>query len=138
MSCQSEDFAVACDKSRILVVDDEMPIRLVVSRIININLPDCQIDFAANGHEALESFKKMHHGIIISDLMMPVRNGEDAFADIKKFCDINRWEMPAVIFISGYSPGNVVSKIIESNHKHCLLRKPVYQSDLMEKIMERL
>ncbi len=130
--------AVACDPLRILVADDEASIRNVLTRIIHMHFSRYHLDVVCNGAEAYECFVKWHHGIVITDLMMPKRTGDQAFQDISEFCHKNNWAMPAVIFMSGFPASKIVSKAISGKTQHCLLSKPVHQTDLLAKIRERM
>ncbi len=59
--------------SRILVVDDEWPIRQQLSRAFELAGLPC--DCAINGDEALDCFLDHHHRLVITDLRMPKKNG---------------------------------------------------------------
>ena len=54
-----------CDRHRILVVDDEKAVRTVFLQIISYGLPDCRVDIAVNGVEAVEAFRSVHYGFRI-------------------------------------------------------------------------
>ncbi|MFC1498318.1 response regulator [Verrucomicrobiota bacterium] len=127
-----------CDKTRILIVDDEKMVREVFMRIMSFSLPDCRIDMAVNGAEAISSFREARHGVLLMDLRMPVMDGEEAFNKIEALCRENKWEIPAVIFCTGYVPSDDIQKIAENNRKHALLKKPVTNDVLIETIKSRL
>ena len=127
-----------CDKRRILIVDDEKTILDLFSRILSLRLPNCRIDVAINGAEALHMFQDTHYGTIMMDLRMPVMDGQTAFLEIQKFCKSHNVEMPAVVFCTGYDPSNTVQKLIADNPAHCILRKPVSDKVLIETLRARL
>lgn len=129
--------SVPCDKKRILIVDDEQSIRDILFRIMSLHLSDCRVDLAVNGVEAFDVFREVHPGILVMDVKMPKRSGDEAFQDIKDYCRENGWEMPSVVFISGHSSENIL-KLIGDDSRHCLLRKPVHQADLLAELRERL
>ena len=127
-----------CAKRRILIVDDEKGIREVFMAIVTCGLPDCRVDLAINGAEAVESFRAIHHQIIVMDLNMPVMNGLDAFVEIQAICREEKWAMPAVIFCTGFDPPNALNSALQSGAGHLLLRKPVTNDTLIHAISERL
>ena len=127
-----------CDKNRILIVDDEQSIRDVFRRVLSYGLPKCRIDLAVNGAEAVESFRQTHQGVILMDLHMPIMNGERAFMEIRHICLENDWEMPSVVFCTGYEPPHEIQNIVSENPRHCALRKPVTNETLIEALKLRL
>ena len=127
---------VPCDGKRILIADDEQSIRDILFRVMSLHLSDCRVDLAVNGIEAFDVFREAHPGIIVMDVKMPKRSGDEAFHDIKEYCRENNWEMPAVIFVTGYSDD--IDDLVSEDPRHCLLHKPVHQSDLLARLRERL
>lgn len=61
--------------AKILVVDDERPIRALVR--VALERDDHQVFEAANGRVGLDLFKERPVDLIITDLMMPEMNGFD-------------------------------------------------------------
>jgi len=123
---------------RILVVDDEKTIRHLFLQIISYGLPDCRIDMAVNGAEAVEMFRQGHHQVVLMDLKMPVMDGQQAFQEIQNICNAENLKMPAVIFCTGYAPPSLIENIIQENPTHCLLKKPCTNQQLMDTIKSRL
>ena len=60
---------------RILVVDDEYPIREWLVYSIHASRPDFVVDSAGNGLEALEKCKEAAYDLVIADIMMPHMDG---------------------------------------------------------------
>lgn len=129
---------VPCEKGCVLIADDEKPIRELFSRILTLLLPNCKVDVAANGAEAVERFRAGHQKVIIMDLHMPVMDGEQAFHEIQKICDSDKWQMPAVIFCTGYDISRTIRALIKDNPTHCLLTKPITSSQLVDALKSRL
>lgn len=127
-----------CQKNRILIVDDEEGIRRVFQKVIALDIPNAVIDMADNGAKAVESFMSGHHSVILMDLSMPVMTGDHAYFEIAKICDREKWEMPAVIFCTGFNPSSDIRKVVASDPRHCLLQKPVRNQILVETVLERL
>jgi CheY-like chemotaxis protein len=127
-----------CTPRRILVVDDEKAIRDVFSLVLSLSLPDCRIDMAINGSEAVNLFRDIHHSVLLMDLHMPVMDGEEAFSEIQEICKIENWQMPSIVFCTGYEPSNILRDKINNNPSHCVLRKPVKNNVLLDALRVRL
>ena len=124
----------AVDKKRILIVDDEKSVREVFRAIVSYRFPDCKVDLAENGAEAVASFQKLHQCLILLDLRMPVMTGEQAFHAIEDHCEERDWSMPNVIFCTGFEPSGQLESIIQSDGRHQCLQKPPATDQLMESI----
>ena len=129
---------VARSGRRILIVDDEGQILKVVLRVISISMPGCKTDVVVNGAEALESFRVNRHPVIVMDVKMAGMDGETALDEIQKICDKENWEVPAVVFFSGFPASEKMQNILKSNALHTLLMKPVEPSRLVEALQSRL
>ena len=64
---------IKVEKERILVVDDEITVREMVSKIIN--LLGHEVITAGSGKEALEILKNATFSIMITDIKMPEMDG---------------------------------------------------------------
>jgi CheY-like chemotaxis protein len=126
------------DRGRILVVDDETTIVKLFKMLLEFDLPGKQIDTACNGAEAIEKFAAGHHGVLIMDLHMPVMDGLNAFLNIESSCRARGWEMPAVVFCTGYTPPDPVLRAVAGSTAHCLLQKPVSSDVLVSAVASRL
>jgi CheY-like chemotaxis protein len=127
-----------CTPRRILIVDDEKAIRDVFQLVLTMGLPGCKADLAVNGAEAVSMFNDLHHELLLMDLHMPVMDGETAFYEIQKICDMNQWQMPSVVFCTGYEPSNMLKELIANQPAHCVLRKPVSNKILVDALKARL
>ncbi len=126
--------AVPCDKRRILVVDDEEVIQKLFSMVLEWEIPEADVDIAANGEEALEAFSLNHHGVLLMDLHMPVMDGQSAFMTLEKRCREQDWEMPRVVFCSGFAPPTELRNRVARDSAHCMLSKPVANEVLVDAI----
>lgn len=70
---------------KILVVDDEVHIRLLIKKYASFE--GHTVYEAENGMEAIEFCRKNEYDIIIMDIMMPVLDGFSACREIRKFSD---------------------------------------------------
>lgn len=127
-----------CSGRRILIADDERSIRDIFLQVLSYGLPNCRVDVAVNGAEAIEAFRQARHSVIIMDIKMPVMDGEQAFGEIAKLCEAENWTMPSVIFCTGFDPSDRIQRIIDNKPAHCLLMKPVTNQQLLDAIRARL
>lgn len=135
---QSDKNRRQCDRHRILVVDDEDAIVRLFRLILSSALPEVEVGVATNGVEAVKAFGEKHHGVLLMDLHMPVMDGRTAFDEISKLCEARNWEMPSVLFCTGFVPSDAVRKLIADSSKHSLLKKPVSGKTLVEAVKARL
>jgi len=68
------------DKKKILIADDELNIRSLVSRMLG---KDYIVIEATNGEEAIDIAKRQEPDLILMDLMMPQMDGYTACSSIK-------------------------------------------------------
>lgn len=70
----------------ILIMDDEAPIRILLRRILNDD--GHQIREAANGHHGLMLYREAPADVVITDILMPERDGlEVMLALTQEFLD---------------------------------------------------
>ena len=129
---------MVCDKNKILLVDDEKTILKLFQMILSSGMPGYTIDVANNGLEAVESFSIGHHAVLIMDLHMPVMDGQAAFFKIEHLCKENNWEMPSVVFCTGFAPPDSIRGVLDAGSRHCLLSKPVSGETIIEAVKSRL
>jgi len=127
-----------CDRKRILVVEDEAAIRSLFQTILSFGLPDREIEPVANGAEALAAFGRGHHAVLLMDLHMPVMDGQVAFTEIERLCRDRNWEMPAVVFCTGFAPPQTLLNVVGGGGRHTLMIKPVSSAALVHAIRSRL
>ena len=80
--------------SRILIIDDQDPIRRVLREILENE--KYQVDDAANGPTALQMLKDQEYDAILCDIKMPDMDGIEVLEQVKTSCDT------PVIMISGH------------------------------------
>lgn len=69
------------NKPRILVVDDEKDVRLIIRASLE---PDYEVYEAQDGLDALEKVTRIQPDLIILDVMMPLMDGYDTCSSIRK------------------------------------------------------
>lgn len=126
------------DRKRILITDDEAPIRALFRMILATSLPDVTIDEACNGLEAVRLFEESHHGVILMDLRMPEMDGLSAFLAIQNMCIQEGRQMPHVVFCTGFAPQEAVREIVAGGGYHSLIQKPVRSADIADVVRARL
>lgn len=128
---------VRCTPRHLLIVDDDSTLLNFFQSLLKDKFPDVVIHCASDGAEALASFQVKHQAVILLDIFMPVMNGEEAFRAIKKLCKEKQWEMPAIIFCTGYIPPDSVREAIANDSLHCYLAKPVASETLVNALRNR-
>jgi PAS domain S-box-containing protein len=127
-----------CVSKNVLIVDDEDTLLKFFEAVLSEKIRGLKIDCAPNGAEALASFQVKHHAIIMLDICMPVMDGEKAFHELKKICKDKNWEMPAIIFCTGYTPPESIQEAIAKDSAHCYLAKPVTSETIVNAVRNRL
>jgi putative two-component system response regulator len=93
-------------KETILLVDDEEAIRCILSKGLSIRGYLC--DEAENGDQALIKLGKKPSDLVIMDINMPGRPGNEVLPDMTK-----RFPETAVIMASGVSDATIIAKCIK-------------------------
>lgn len=95
---------------RILVIDDEEQIRQLLRQILE---PEgYEVTEASNGNEGLEEYRKKPADLIITDLIMPEKEGFETIADLKEeYPDIK------IIAISGGGLGKGAQECLYGSKK---------------------
>lgn len=123
------EMPLAGEGRRILVVDDEEPIRLITLHALQRH--DFKVETAIDGVEGLEIFRSDpdRFAAIITDLMMPRMNGREMIQEIRRLApDVS------IIASSGFSEEN--SRIGSQERLAALgvpvlLRKPYTEGELL-------
>lgn len=66
-------FTASRTRLRVLVVDDEEPIRMMLQE--GLSRAGYDVDTAANGVEAVDHFEPGRYALVLTDLMMPAMGG---------------------------------------------------------------
>ena len=103
-------------KARVLVVDDEPPIRALVAKIVE--RAGHPVDVARDGAEAIQKIEANSYSVIVLDLMMPNVDGYALVEYLKKRGGIR----PAIIVIS--AGDTAALRRLDGSVVHSILRKP--------------
>lgn len=116
----------------VLLADDDPDIRDLFR--CTLEAADFNVIEAEDGDKAVKLFtsRKDEISIFLSDVMMPKKNGVEAYIEIKKINpDIK------ALLMSGHSPDFLINKII-SEDKCKFLMKPIAPLELLKQISEML
>ena len=118
------------DKINILLVDDELGLRLTLKQIFEMRGYD--VTAAANGQQAIEEAKKKKFHLLLSDIKMPGMNGVETFIKIKEIDP-----HITAIMMTGYAMQEEI-KIALQEGAYTVLNKPLDLEGVFETIEESL
>ncbi|HVZ43901.1 MAG TPA: response regulator [Ramlibacter sp.] len=125
--------AAAFAADHVLLVDDDEYTRLILRRYLPS--PPLSIDTAVNGQAALEAFERRRPGFIVIDMEMPLMNGLEAIAEIRR----RERDGPAkrcriVMISSNDDPGSIARAMQAGADRY--LTKPVTREALLATLLE--
>jgi PAS domain S-box-containing protein len=118
-------------KARILVVDDELLIRRLLTRILTKD--GHHVDCVDNAIDALEKIRTERYNLILLDIMMPGMSGIKLYENIK---NIAMSLAQRVIFITGDVMGNETQKFL-SKTRAKYFTKP-FETDKLRKEINKM
>ena len=102
---------------RVVIVDDHLMVREGLKTLLS-TAPDIDVvGEAANGAEAVELMPVMQPDVVLMDIVMPVMNGADATARIKKASPSVQ-----VIALTSYAEGELVEQTLQAGAISYLLK----------------
>jgi len=126
------------NNDRVMVVDNDKMILRLFNMILSEALAGVKLDFVKDGEQAVEKFELKHHAIIVMDIHMPVMDGYAAFNRIQEICYEKSWELPSVVFCTGFPVSDEMKAFIAENPSHSLLSKPVNGQMLVEAVKSHM
>ncbi|RFC53798.1 sigma-54-dependent transcriptional regulator [Brumimicrobium aurantiacum] len=117
-------------KKKILIIDDDVDICMLLKRFFERNNYDVEIAF--KGKEGIDLLKDNKVDLVLTDFRLPDKNGFEMLEAIKS---INE-EIP-VIIITGYSEVNQAIKAIRLG-AHEYVTKPIYPEEILLLIQDAL
>ena len=115
--------------TKILFVDDEEMVLKGLRRMLFAVQDQWEVSFVTSGAEALEEMANEVYDVIVSDMRMPVMNGNELLAEVMK-----RHPCTARVILSGHADHDL---IIESTcYAHQFISKPCDEDELIA-IIER-
>ena len=97
---------MTASRERILLVDDEEAIRFILNKGLSMRGYTCEE--ASNSEEAMERLEKKPTELVMLDINMPGRQGDEVLPDMKK-----RFPDTAVVMASGISDDYVIAKCLK-------------------------
>ena len=107
---------------RVLVVDDEMDIRLGLRRLVESL--GVHVVEAANGVEAVRALEEAPFDLVLTDLMMPEMGGAELLATIKQ-----RWPKTTVVILTGFGTVQTAVACMQDGAAH-FLTKPFENAEI--------
>ncbi len=118
---------------RIIIADDSATARMFIKRCLQIiGLGDAQILEAEHGKEALQLAKEEPADLLLTDLNMPVMDGETLVKWVKaspKLCNL-----PIIVITSAGNPAKEAH--LQQLGAHRVLNKPVSPPMMMDALSE--
>lgn len=122
---------------RILIVDDEVVIRIVFKKLLDHH--NCIIDQARNVHEALELLKSLSYDVILLDLQLAPDNKDGGFQILQKIKSFGLNKKTPVIIVSGKrTEEEIKSRTTEDDNIAKILIKPVENDQIIQAVREIL
>jgi CheY-like chemotaxis protein len=119
-------------KLRILAAEDNKTNQLVFSKMIkNLNV---DLKFAGNGQEAVTFYQDFQPDIVFMDISMPIMDGKEATAAIRKLENVSGQKTPIVALTAHAMEGDGAS-ILAAGLDH-YLTKPLRKPEIIARIEE--
>lgn len=120
--------------AKILVVDDEAPIRTLVAKIL---LKDGhEVLEAENGQAACDLFSNAGVELIITDLVMPEKNGIEMILELKKSNpSVKVIAISGGVGFSGYFDLLSVARLLGAKH---IIKKPFTVDEIRKAVNDML
>ncbi|MEO5714787.1 MAG: response regulator [Luteolibacter sp.] len=120
-------------KSRILIVDDEAPMCFVIQHLLRAE--GYEVSTASNGQEAIEIASKERFDLVMTDLIMPLKDGIETILHLRA----SQPEMKIIAMSGGWNGGaqsylRLAGKIGASQ----TLAKPFDKATLLEAIKREI
>ena len=118
---------------RILIIDDDHHILLMIKKMLE--RAGFEVDLASNGDEGLQLFKKMPVDLVITDIIMPEKEGLETIREMKRL----RSDLKIIAMSGG---GKVSSKNYLDTAKIFgatrIMAKPFSQKQMVSAVQELL
>ncbi len=115
---------------RILVVEDEEPLRRFIAR--NLSARGYEVQTASDGYEALRRFEEQAPDLVILDILLPGLNGLEVLRRIR--ADERTRLLPVVILTSSKEEQDLVASY--SLGANSYIRKPVDFQQFVEAVRQ--
>ena len=117
------------NKKKVLIVDDDDNMRLVL--IDKLNISGFDVVGAVNGKEGLEKALNLHPDVILLDILMPIMDGWEMLGNLRK----DEWgKKVKVIMLTGVEDAEAVARAVQDGSFAYLLKTNQSMDDIVEKI----
>lgn len=120
-------------KLKVCIIEDEE----MISEMYQAKLEEqnYQVDVASNGEKGFKLIKRIKPDIILTDIMMPEKDGIDLARDIRKSPEISR---TPIIFLTNVDDSETVEKTYDLDIDFYLVKSQYQPSDVARIIKEVL
>jgi len=116
---------------RILIAEDVEVNMIVVSEMLKQLLPEPEFILAKNGKEAVDLYLKQRPDLILMDIQMPVLDGNQATAQIRRLEDEQSLQSTPIVGLTARSMPHEIEAALTHGMDQCLT-KPVLLRSLQE------
>jgi putative two-component system response regulator len=124
------DEAESTESARILVVDDEEPIRRVIARLLQRNGYECET--AGDAEEAMKLLKERDFALVLTDMDMPGTSGLDLIMQIAAM-----FEDIATVMVTGMDDAKLADAALKIGAYGYII-KPFESNEILINVMNAL
>ena len=124
------DQAESTESARILVVDDEEPIRRVIARLLQRNGYECET--AGDAEEAMMLLKERDFALVLTDMDMPGTSGLDLIMQI-----VAMFEDIATVMVTGMDDAKLANAALKIGAYGYII-KPFESNEILINVMNAL
>lgn len=125
--------AQSAPATKVLVIDDDSLIRMACNNVLKKN--GYQVLLAENGNEGIDIFKTESPALVITDMLMPDKEGLETISDLRKINPAAK-----IIAMSGGGATQNMSflELAQKIGAQSILNKPFKPDDLLKIVQETL
>jgi DNA-binding response OmpR family regulator len=115
----------------ILIIDDEAQVRQLLKSLLS--RVGYTIDLAGDGKEGMRLFRQKRHGLVITDLIMPEKEGIETITELRR-----ETHVPKIIAVSGGGRASSEGYLLIAKRlgADATLRKPIPLNVLLSTVRE--
>jgi FixJ family two-component response regulator len=119
------------NKKKILIVDDETDVCLTLKEVLEGD--GFKVDTFVDPTLALENFKSSRYGLLILDIKMPVMNGFQLYAQMKKIdLNIKALFLTALTDLQEYDAFK--KEVFPKEGQRHFIQKPIENEEIIERV----
>lgn len=117
--------------NRVLLADDEFHIRLMISSSLKA-IGVAVVGEAKNGEEAIRLFRELQPDLMLLDINMPIKTGEEALRDI-----VAEFPQARIIMLTSMADAHTVETCLDAGAVN-FIRKDCPLDEIKTAVMEAL